>query len=86
MCVCVCRLVSIIMDLSAPSEKHFTLGKEAICWNRPAPFILSLITIQGGERREEWEGVGREWGGNVNRGKQFKKKKEESNVGEDGGV
>lgn len=60
------------------SEKHFTLGKEAICWNRLAPFILSLITIQEGG--EEVGGGGAEKYDN----RDMKKKKGKREVIEDG--
>ena len=51
-CVRMCVMVFVIMDLPALREKHFTLGK-AICWNRLAPFNLSVITTQGEKGKQK---------------------------------
>lgn len=55
-CVCVCvseYAHACVYNYGSPSaeQETFLFGK-AICWNRPAPFILSIITMQEKTKRK----------------------------------
>lgn len=53
-CVCVYEYAhACVYNYGSPSaeQETFLFGK-AICWNRPAPFILSIITMQEKMKRK----------------------------------
>lgn len=55
-CVCMCVFMYVhtcVYNYGSPSaERETFLFGRAICWNRPAPFILSIIAMQ---ERIEWK-------------------------------
>lgn len=44
-CVCMCVHVCVYNYGSPSAERETFLFGKAICWNRPTPFILSIITM-----------------------------------------
>lgn len=55
-CACVCLCVHVHACVynygSLSAERETFLFGKAICWNRPAPFILNIITMQGKTKRK----------------------------------